>query len=764
MTTTFTKYPTRESLRAAVAGRAPTTHPPIIIPAAQLEYTTTELQKFVNSILELGDGFEIRILPAGESRWCKVRDIVSLIPWMVRANQHGQNVYCGINPRPDIGSKGDDCIAVARCLCADFDGVGAVDALRRIESLALPRPTVTLNSGHGSWTYWRLTEPMMDLKRWSRLQRDLATLLGSDCKICNPERIARLPGFINHKPPVADATLFETDAERTHELEKLASLIPDAATDDKPLASPVPTTISTGNRNSMLTSLAGTMRRRGMDQTSIEAALISENVAKCDPPLSEYEVMGIVNSVQRYKPMLALATKKELISASDFLPFPINTLPSPIADFVREEASALVCDQSAIALILLAALASAIGNSRRVRVRAGWSEPCILWVMLVAVTGSKKTPLMMAAMQFVLAQQQKLRAGYDLLLRDYNTALAEWNAKSKDQRPAEKPEKPRFPHVLTSDTTTEGLAAMLEFAPRGLILYRDELSAWLRSFNQYRSGGGDEQSYLSLYNASFLKIDRKNAEQPTLYVPSAAVTIAGGIQPGVLREAFTPDRFLNGLASRFVFTFPPEPDGPAWTSAEVAPDTLKAIGDIFDFLYALHLEKGEPIHIPLCPEAALHFGQFADALKKERKSMGDVPLAGAWAKFEALPARLALVLELVNDAIRGFPPPPSEIQYIQPHTMRSALTITQWLMNETRRVYAMLGCPSKNLHQSLLDWVRQHGGKVTPRQLKEHSRRFPTSDEAELALGELVTAGHGKWEVSASGNRGRPSRHFTVTE
>ncbi|MBI3410706.1 MAG: bifunctional DNA primase/polymerase, partial [Planctomycetes bacterium] len=59
---------------------------------------------------------------------------------------------------------------------------------------------------------------------------------------------------------------------------------------------------ATGERNNCLTSLAGTMRWRGMAREAIEAALLAENRRRCDPPLSETEVCGIAESVASYKP------------------------------------------------------------------------------------------------------------------------------------------------------------------------------------------------------------------------------------------------------------------------------------------------------------------------------------------------------------------------------------------------------------------------------------------------------------------------------
>lgn len=68
------------------------------------------------------------------------------------------------------------------------------------------------------------------------------------------------------------------------------------------LAPPVGETIPDGQRSKTLTSLAGTMRRRGMTQEAIEAALLEENRSKCSPPLSDKDVRDIARSVSRYEP------------------------------------------------------------------------------------------------------------------------------------------------------------------------------------------------------------------------------------------------------------------------------------------------------------------------------------------------------------------------------------------------------------------------------------------------------------------------------
>jgi putative DNA primase/helicase len=67
-------------------------------------------------------------------------------------------------------------------------------------------------------------------------------------------------------------------------------------------ALPVGERIPLGKRNDALASLAGTMRRRGMGEAEILAALQVANEQRCQPPLEAEEVEKIAASVARYAP------------------------------------------------------------------------------------------------------------------------------------------------------------------------------------------------------------------------------------------------------------------------------------------------------------------------------------------------------------------------------------------------------------------------------------------------------------------------------
>lgn len=90
-----------------------------------------------------------------------------------------------------------------------------------------------------------------------------------------PERLASLP------PGLGEKLAF---AKRRNGDEKPAGQIPE------------------GRRDATLTSLAGTMRRRGLSEDAIYAALAAENKASCRPPLPDAQVRKIAGSVGRYEP------------------------------------------------------------------------------------------------------------------------------------------------------------------------------------------------------------------------------------------------------------------------------------------------------------------------------------------------------------------------------------------------------------------------------------------------------------------------------
>ena len=137
--------------------------------------------------------------------------------------------------------------------------------------------------------------------------------------------------------------------------------------------------------------------------------------------------------------------------------------------------------------------------------------------------------------------------------------------------------------------------------------------------------------------------------------------------------------------------------------------------------------------------------------------------AAAWSKLEGYAARFALVMHLTRwaagDATLHDPARVDEA------SIAAGVVLARWFANEARRVYAILGESDEGREsRRLVEWIERRGGTVTVRDLTRGPREYRGDPErAAKALGELVAAGVGRWEVDAHGPKGgRPADRFRL--
>lgn len=437
-------------------------------------------------------------------------------------------------------------------------------------------------------------------------------------------------------------------------------------------------------------------------------------------------------------------------------PFPTDDLPTVLRDFAVAAARALGSDPAMIAVPALAAAGGAIGNARTVRLKKGWSEPSILWTVVIAEPGGKKTPALKKVFQPIWDRQMAA-------LREYNRELAEWleeknQAKAKKDEPKpELPPKPRLKHVIVDDITTEALAERLADNPRGLICQTDELRKWMASFDRYRGGGkggSDRPFWLSAHDAQPAKVDRKTPDRPTIIVPRATVSLCGGVQPAVWRDEVC-DRAADedGLAARLLHAMPPDP-GVGWTDDELGEEVVGPYRRCIEKLLDLQMDGADPIDLPLDGDALALFQQLKNDVAREKD------LACDWerpslAKLDKHAARIGLVLQLVDD--------PSA-KSVSAHWMEVGIRLARWFLTEAHRVRGVLAADAIEAQLDRLERVAdRNGGRLAPRDLIERNRRrYPDAETATTALDEMVTTRPDRWrwvDVQPGPSGGRPGRH-----
>ena len=227
-------------------------------------------------------------------------------------------------------------------------------ALEVVASLPL-KPSARVATGGGFHLYWFLREPFpfgseADRKRareyveaWQALIREQIKPFTLD-NTSDLARLLRLPGTLNHgTTPPGVVVLEDLDPGRRYPLSDFEKYLPAAKA--RNTAFPHPTrgalsgrgvvnetkVIPHGARNSTLTSLAGSMRYRGLCQSLIEQFLLAMvHVPGCwqetsTDPLRDDEVRTIAESVAKYPPGTAVNTLyRELLHAILSPVFPCN--------------------------------------------------------------------------------------------------------------------------------------------------------------------------------------------------------------------------------------------------------------------------------------------------------------------------------------------------------------------------------------------------------------------------------------------------------
>jgi len=163
-------------------------------------------------------------------------DIEALWSKLNKGNSTGWNIFAGVLPRTHNAGTKDVDVDIGRCVWCDFDDISDLGKSKE-RAAFLPKPSMIINSGHGHHFFWRLDEAV-EAQEVCKLVGDMADVLPSDTSVKNSSRILRLPGFTNHKPPVAQSEIVESNENR-YEFRLLRDLVDERMEEVKPEPEPV---------------------------------------------------------------------------------------------------------------------------------------------------------------------------------------------------------------------------------------------------------------------------------------------------------------------------------------------------------------------------------------------------------------------------------------------------------------------------------------------------------------------------------------------
>jgi hypothetical protein len=287
-------------------------------------------------------------------------------------------------------------------------------------------------------------------------------------------------------------------------------------------------TIPDGQRNSTLAQLGGTMRRVGMSQDEIYAALAVANAGRCKPPLSDDEVRTIALSVARYEPDgIAVAVAEGHFEQMGAGAEPANENKDPGTTPPH-----------------LLKMPGFVGDlSDYILATAPYPEPSL------SFAGS------LAAQSFLAAQKIQDESGARSSL--YLVSLANSGAGKDWPRKIIKNlfmEAGLIDHIVENIASAEGLEDLLYVRP-SLLWLADEFHTFLAAIRSGKDLRNEaiSKALLTLFGSADSPYPmRARAGRPTTIIDQPGLSVLGSSIPSEFYGAMSPRMISNGLFARLL--------------------------------------------------------------------------------------------------------------------------------------------------------------------------------------------------------------------
>jgi Protein of unknown function (DUF3987) len=358
---------------------------------------------------------------------------------------------------------------------------------------------------------------------------------------------------------------------------------------------------------------------------------------------------------------------------------------------------------SILQFCLLPILGSQIKSETDLMINPGtdYKVRAIRWCALVGETGTKKSPIIDILTGAMSSIQREVADRYKAEKLEYDAAFRAWKA----TKPADRDEEPTpvtpMMDLYFSDFTIESISASISNHPgNGYLVHNDELAGFFKSMDAYRkNGGGDRQKWLTLYNGSALKVNRKSSD--TIFIAQTSVSIVGGIQPTTIEHLISRDESQeDGLWNRFTFTRLPQ------TRIEAFTSTPHSLTEHLEKLYRT-LANQESFRHTLSEESKPLWAEWHRWTEDKTFSESSWIARGTYAKIEGIAARNALIIHRTLAAIAGVSPPIE----ISASTMAIAIEWTKWELSQTLLEYQMLGLTNDPEQARILKFIDKFTGK-----------------------------------------------------
>jgi len=470
-------------------------------------------------------------------------------------------------------------------------------------------------------------------------------------------------------------------------------------------------------------------------------------------------------------------------------PFTIELLPKVFRPWLEDATERMQCPLDFSAVGAMVAAAAVVGRQIGIRPKRhdDWLVVPNLWGAVVGRPSVLKSPALNVPMDMLSRLEMAAKEDHERETHEYKirALIAKEEAKQdeanlkqalKNKREGEatdiarrivnvaSEDPPARRRYVTNDPTVEKLGELLAANPRGILVFRDELTGFFKNLDK-EGREGSRSFYIEAWDGrgrfTFDRIGRGTVE-----VEAACVSVLGGIQPGplqaYLRAALAGGAGDDGLIQRFqLLVWPDAPTG--YKHVDRWPDTpaRQRAWEVFERLDSMEAaalgadrEDGGIPWLRFDQAAQRGFDAWYEKhMQRIRAADMEPALESHLSKFVSLVPSLALLIHLADHPLGG---PVGE------EALMIACAWARYLESHARRLYASVIAPEMAAAIDLDKRLRDLKDEFTARDVYRHGWKNLNPGSTPGALAVLEDHFRIRGERKASRQGGRPTTVYQV--
>ena len=386
-----------------------------------------------------------------------------------------------------------------------------------------------------------------------------------------------------------------------------------------------------------------------------------------------YPLPDIQNKLASCIPKVDADTEKAFRDGSDF---PLEVFPPFLQALVIELRRTILYPIDYTAASIITAISTCVGNTMRVQVMPNYEEYLVFYMALTGNPGSCKSHPMECIFKPIEEVNRKWSQEFNERLDAYEREVSQM--KKGDPHP----ERPVGRQIIIGDITTEALVEVVRENPHGLCLKMDELTGWVRGFDQYKGGKGSEEAlWLSFYSHKGISKNRVTDRHKTI-VKDPFVNVIGTIQLGVLKnELLSGDKGSNGFFPRILFALPKNLDKPYRQKQRESSKLLPVWEALITAFAQMPYDPDDVKTLVLTDEADTRAIEYSNQLVTLCNAQRNNLLKDVYSKMDIAFYRLMGVLHVAQCLCCE-----GRIGLIDIMTVEKAITLTEYFRHSSERV------------------------------------------------------------------------------